>query len=104
MTNPFARAGWAIPTPHQVLGAMMTVAIAAPILGLATGGWAKACELIALVLGGAGIQTAKNYLSPQVMMKLQAVDARAMTAGADTVVNVAPGAEINLTTESLEVK
>lgn len=85
MTNPFGvakwyEAGWRPPTPHQVLGLLMAVAIGIPIIGLAEHNsvLAKLCELFALVCGGTGIVSAKNHLSPQILSKLEAVDARAL--------------------------
>lgn len=83
MTNPFGlakwhEAGWRPPTPHEVYRIALIVSCAIPIVGIAPAGslFAKICELVALVCGSQGISAARNFISPQIRRKLEAVDAR----------------------------
>ena len=103
MTNPFGiskwtEAGWKPPTPHEVLGVLMTASTAIPLLGITPPGsvGAKLCELLSLVCGGMGIASARNYMSPQALNKLQRIDARALQPNAQTTVYMQPGSDINV--------
>lgn len=83
MTNPFGvdhwrDAGWRPPTPHQVLAFLMLTAACVAVTGIGPDWLAKLCVVLTAGTGGAGISAAKNYLSPQVRNKLEAVDARAL--------------------------
>lgn len=83
MTNPFGLsrwhdAGWGPPTPHQVLAWLMLGAACVAVTGVGPVWLAKLCVVLTAGTGGAGIYSAKNYLSPQVRTKLEAVDARVL--------------------------
>ncbi len=98
MTNPFGvakwnDAGWRPPTPHEVYSFLSIVSIAVPILGITPPGSmaTKVCELLALVCGQRGIAAAKNFLSPQVLRKLEAADERAFAPNSTTTINAQGG-------------
>ena len=85
MTNPFGAsrwqdAGWKPPTPHQVMAVMFVATEAfreSEFFPSGTPG-AKIVGLLLTVFALVGISEAKNYLSPQVMNKLRAVDDKAL--------------------------
>ena len=103
MTNPFgvdrwSEAGWGPPTPHQVLAGLMLIAACVALTGVGPGWLTKLCVAITAGSGGAGIASAKNHLSPQILSKLKAVDARALEQPApQTRIYAATGSDINVT-------
>jgi hypothetical protein len=103
VTNPFGldkwnEAGWKPPTPHEVLGVLMTIATVMPVLGITPPGSmsGKLCELLALVCGGMGIASARNYISPTTRQKLFDLDARALKPNTQTTVYASSGTDINI--------
>jgi hypothetical protein len=108
VTNPFGldkwnEAGWKPPTPHEVLGLLMTIATAIPLLGITPTGslGTKLCELLSLACGGMGIASARNYISPTTRSKLEGLDARAMRPNAPTTIYTSAGTDINVATANV---